>query len=104
MYGNTWERRKTDAVELRVIPDPTYVPPFEVNPANPQCFIVRGQRCQRLTSMRPCPSGAGLCSVKAPLTCTLPPQDFRSGGVSLGRVVIELKEDVCPMCAACASA
>lgn len=41
MYGNTWEKRKTDALELRVTEDPTYAPPFEVNPANPQVYLVR---------------------------------------------------------------
>lgn len=40
VYGNTWEKRKTDAVELRVVPVPDYQPPFEINPANPQCFMV----------------------------------------------------------------
>lgn len=40
VYGNTWEKRQTEAIELRVVPDPTYQPPFEVNPANPQCYLV----------------------------------------------------------------
>ena len=65
MYGNTWEKRRTDAMELRVAPVPDYKPPFDVNPANPTVFLA-----------------------------------FRSGGLSLGRVVLELKADVAPVTAA----